>query len=107
MFQNGGVSGSFAIVFTPIRPVFSKHCLQLLSGNLKMAAFYTDMAEIHRIILDTPYESDDTWESTSESKTDNSASEDAEIEENHHEPVPSTSAARGSRGRGVRGRQAT
>lgn len=73
-----------------------------------MAAFYTDMAEINQIILDTLYESDDTWESSSESDTsDNSASEDSEIEENRHEPVPSTSAARGSRGRGVRGRRAT
>ncbi|KAL9978822.1 hypothetical protein ACROYT_G016388 [Oculina patagonica] len=65
-----------------------------------------DMAEIHRIILLTPYESDDAWESSSESE-DDSASEDAETEENNDEPVPSTSAARGNRGRSVCGRRAT
>ena len=102
VFQNGGVSGSFAVVFSEIFQVFSKHCLRLLSGDLKMATFYTDMEEIHRIIFDAPDGSDDSWESSSESKTsDNSASEDAESEENDDEPAPPISAARGNRRRGV------
>ena len=56
--QTGGNFSLICLVFGGKFHFFSKQRLKLLSGDLKMASFFSDMEEIDRIVIETPDSSD-------------------------------------------------